>query len=121
MADDRDARYQRLLARQLEMNQQTWPVLQSHGVTETTELRLDFHYSAPDRASAEALKTVLAEETDYDVRVESEGGLFSKRWSVGGTTQPTAISAEILDQWVDWMVTAGVHQNCEIGGRGAEV
>jgi hypothetical protein len=121
MADDLDTRYRRLLAKQLAMNEKTWPALQSHGVTDATELRLDFSYAAPDRASAEALKQVLAEQTDYAVQVASDGGAFSRRWSVTGSTLPTAVSPAILDQWVDWMVTAGLHQNCEFDGWGAEV
>ena len=121
MVEDLDTRYRRLLAKQLTMNEETWRVLQSHGVTEASELRLDFTYRAPSRASAEALKSVLGDETDYKVSVESDGGMFSKRWSVVGSTQPTSVSATILDQWVDWMVTAGLHQDCEFDGWGTEV
>jgi hypothetical protein len=90
-------------------------------VNASTKLRLDFTYVANNHESADALKAVLGDETDYEVRVESEGGLFKKRWSVVGSTQPTAVSAEILDQWVDWMVTAGLHNGCEFDGWGAEV
>lgn len=121
MPEDLDTRYRRILATQLTMNESTWPALQAHGVTAATEVRLDFSYNAADRASAEALKAVLEDETDYVVAVKSDGGLFKKRWTVVGSTQPTALSAPILDQWVDWMVTAGLHQNCEFDGWGAEV
>jgi hypothetical protein len=117
MPDDLDTRYRRSLASQLTMNESTWPALQAHGVSAATKLRLDFSYNAP----AEALKVVLEEETDYVVVVKSDGGMFKKRWTVVGSSQPTAVSAAILDQWVDWMVTAGLHQNCEFDGWGAEV
>ena len=120
MAESLDDRYRRVLAKQLTMNEETWRTLVSHGVSETTELRLDFAYAAADRASANALKEVLDEQTDYDVRVESSG-LLTKTWAVVGTTQPTAVSQAILDQWVDWMVTAGLHQNCEFDGWGTQV
>lgn len=121
MTESLDERYRRLLAKQLTMNVQTWSELQSFGVTEASELRLEFFYHAPSRASAEALRDVLSEETDYDVSVQSGRGLFSKRWSVVGTTQPTSVSPAILDQWVDWMVTAGLHQDCEFDGWGTQV
>ena len=62
----------------------------------------------------------LEEQTDYDVEVLSEGGIPRRRWVVAGSTQPAAISPAILDQWVDWMVTAGLHQNCEFDGWGTE-
>ena len=121
MAEDLDTRYRRLLAKQLTLNAETWRTLVSHGVSEATELRLDFSYAAPAQSNAAALKRVLDEETDYEVEVRSEGGILRKRWSVVGATRPAAVSAAILDQWVDWMVTAGLHQNCEFDGWGTEV
>src|SRR5215510_11047332 len=117
---DLDARYQRILGKQLAMNEQMWRTLRGHGLTEAAELRLDFTYDAPDQASAESLKTVLEDQTDYDVIVRSAGGWLRRTWSVEGTTQPTTVSAERLDQWVDWMVTAGLHQNCEFDGWGTQ-
>jgi hypothetical protein len=121
MAESRDDRYQSLLSKQLAMNQQTWQRLQELGVTPTTTLRLDFSYRAPDRKSAEALRDLLAEQTDYDVNLRSSGSLPSEKWTVQGTTQATTISAEILDQWVDWMVTAGLERGCEFDGWGTQI
>jgi hypothetical protein len=121
MLEDLDSRYRRLLAKQLTMNQDTWRALQAHGVTEASELRLDFAYVAPDGSAAESLKEVLEEQTDYNVSVHSSGSLQRKQWAVTGSTQPTSLSADILDQWVDWMVTAGLHQNCEFDGWGAQI
>ena len=121
MAEDLNSRYRRILAKQLTMNEQTWATLQRQGVTEATELRLDFTYEAADEPSATQLQTVLTDETDYDVTVKSSGGFLRKQWTVTGSTQPTAISAAILDQWVDWMITAGLHQNCEFDGWGTQL
>ena len=121
MAEDRDAQYRRVLAHQLAMNEQAWSALQAHGATPATPLRLEFAYRAPDERSAEGLRALLAEQTDYDVEVQSEGGLLRKRWSVVGSTQPTTASREVLDRWVDWMVTAGLEQGCEFDGWGTEV
>ena len=121
MPEDLDSRYRRLLAKQLVMNEETWRTLQRSGVSEATQLRLDFAYVAPDRASAEALKGVLDEQTDYEVSVQSSGALLRKNWSVVGSTRQTTVSAQVLDQWVDWMVTAGLHQNCEFDGWGTQI
>ncbi|MFO0913574.1 MAG: ribonuclease E inhibitor RraB [Pirellulales bacterium] len=103
------------------MNRQTWAILQQHGVTEQTQLRLDFSYNAPNRQAAETLVSLIREQTDYDVRVESSGWFFRRQWRVEGTTQQTAVSAEILDQWVVWMVTAGTERACEFDGWGTSV
>ena len=121
MTQSLDDRYRRLLAKQLVRNEETWSILVARGVSEATTLRLDFAYAAPDRASAQSLEAVLKELTDYDVRVESSGSLLRKAYSVVGSTQPTRVSHELLDQWVDWMVSAGLHWNCEFDGWGAQL
>jgi hypothetical protein len=103
-----------VLARQLAMTPQTWAALQENGVTEQTQLQLDFFYLAESRDQGEELARFLRSETDYDVRVEDD--------SVTGTTQPTTVSAAILEQWVEWMVYAGAeHGGCEFDGWGAAV
>jgi hypothetical protein len=117
-----DSHYETLLAKQLVMNQQTWVALQKHSVTEDTELRLDFSYNAPNRESAEILRAFLVQETDYEVRVESEGSFLRKNWRLEGSTQPTSISPQILDQWVTWMVIAGKDKGgCDFDGWGTSV
>jgi len=102
---------QDVLARQLAMNRQTWATLQEHGVTEETELRLDFTYEAAGRDKADELAGFLRAETDYDVTADNT--------TVSGNTQATAVSPEILDEWVTWMVLAGhEHGRCEFDGWG---
>jgi hypothetical protein len=104
------------------MNRQSWPALQEHGVTEDTELRLDFFFVAPGEQQARALAELLQRETDYGVRVGSSSGGFMKKkeWIVTGSTQGTKVSQDILDQWVTWMVAAGAQAGCEFDGWGAQ-
>lgn len=119
-----DERAQReVLARQLAMNKDSWQALRDHGVDEWSELRLDFFYDAPGEPQAESLAAFIREETDYEVDAGGqEAGLLKKKsWTVSGTTQPTTVSLEILDQWVDWMVAAGFEHGCEFDGWGAQV
>jgi len=49
------------LAHQLEMNRVTWAELQKNGVTEETELRLDFSFVAPGQHQAEALAQAIGD------------------------------------------------------------
>jgi hypothetical protein len=112
------------VARQRVMSQDTWWTLQKHGVTENTRLRLDFLYFADNESKAQALVQHLNSETDYHVSVEPAArpvGLFFKRgrWVVRGTTKETAVSLEILIDWVTWMVVAGFKAGCEFDGWGA--
>ena len=103
------------------MNRQTWEVLKQKGITPRSQIRLDFSFNAPSRDTADAMETFIREETDYDVQVDSTGSILGRQWRVEGTTQETAVSQEILDQWSlgwlwpvrNWIVTlmAGVHQS----------
>jgi Regulator of ribonuclease activity B len=105
------------------MNPQTWAALQEHGVDESTQLRLDFFYMAPGESEAQVLATYLRDETDYDISVNGtkKGMLSKKEWSVTGSTQPTTVSLDILNQWVRWMVVAGAENGgCDFDGWGAQ-
>ena len=110
----REWRPEDVVARQQAMNRETWAALEENGVGPRTELRLDFFYVAPGRDEANALAQFLRAETDYDVRTDSK--------SVSGSPQPTTVSPDVLDGWVEWMVLAGYeHGRCEFDGWGAEL
>jgi hypothetical protein len=111
---EKDWRPEDVLALQLGMNVQTWTSLQDHGVDGETEIRLDFAYEASDRAAAEELAHFLVVETDYEVHTDAD--------RVTGSTQPTTVSLDMLDQWVEWMILAG-HKNgrCKFDGWGAGI
>lgn len=113
-----DERYKAAVSTQLTFNQATWNRLQELGVTTSTELELDFFYVAPSETEARALEQVLIRETDYKLTVEAGDGMS---WIVSGTTQPNAVSLEILNKWVTWMITAGLHENCDFDGWGTSV
>ena len=96
------------------MNEQTWETLQAHGLTEESEVRLDFFYNAPSRSAADELAAFIRQETDYDVSVADD--------SVAGRTQLTTVTLDILNEWVEWMVAAGAEVGlCEFDGWGTEV
>ncbi len=43
-------------------------------------------------------------------------------YGVTGSTLPTTVSPEILDQWFEWMVLAGYeNRGCKFDGWGTEV
>ena len=91
-----------------------WEALQKHGVTEATELKVEFFYDVPSASAAKQLADFLRAETDYDVASDEE--------SVRGTTQPTKLSPSIIGEWIEWMVLAGYENGrCKFDGWGAEV
>jgi hypothetical protein len=116
-----DRHYENILAKQLAMNRQTWAALQKHGITAESMLRLDFSYNARSRDAAENLCALLRDQTDYEINVESSGSFLRRKWRVEGRTQQTAVSPEILDQWVTWMVTAGKGRSCDFDGWGTSL
>jgi hypothetical protein len=62
------------LENQLAMNRQSWSALQEHGVTEASNLRLDFFYIASGEREALRLSEFLQAETDCEVAVMASGG-----------------------------------------------
>jgi hypothetical protein len=106
-----------VLARQIDFTRATWKRLVSHGVTASTLLRLDFFYECPSRERAKELEGLLVGETDYDVHTVAH----EDAWLVRGTTQPTTVTLAILEQWVDWMVAAGLQVDCTFDGWGTEL
>jgi Regulator of ribonuclease activity B len=106
-----------VLARQLAMNEQTWAGLQEHGLTEESEVRLDFFYNAPTPSAADELAAFLQEQTDYEVSANADSV-----YSVVGSTQPTTLDLDKLNEWVKWMVAAGAEVGeCEFDGCGTKV
>jgi Regulator of ribonuclease activity B len=121
MAHQQDVHFAGILASQLAMTRETWKALQNNGISEQSELRLDFFYNAPTSTAATELAALIREQTDYDVHIERSGPFYRRRWLVEGTTQKTAISQAVLEQWITWMVTAGKERHCNFDGWGAEV
>jgi hypothetical protein len=103
--------------KQLAMTRETWSRLQSHGVTELTELRLEFFYNGPSRGAAEALQAILTQETDYESRVVATREI----WGLRGKTQAAQVNEEMLLQWVDWMISAGHQFELVFDGWGATI
>jgi hypothetical protein len=58
-----DERMRQVLAKQLGMNQKTWEALQGRGVTEDSQLRLDFLYQASGESQARALAAFVGKPT----------------------------------------------------------
>ena len=105
-----------LVAAMVGRNAQLWTALTQAGVTEAMELRLDFFYDSAGEAGDSELAAFLENETDYEVL------RTSKQYGVTGSTQPTTVTQQKLDEWVEWMVLAGYeHGHCKFDGWGAPI
>jgi regulator of RNase E activity RraB len=110
-----------IIAKQLAMNAQSLSALQQAGLKPDTVVQLDFTFVAPSRDAGAALKAHLEENDCLDVELRKRPGLFSRKADVVGKSQPTTVDAEILDQWVRWMVVQGVSHGCDFDGWGTFV
>ena len=117
--------YEQLLELQLRRNRDIWAELRQQGVEDDSELRLGFVYAAPGDGEARSLVRFLREETDYEVEAQArpgEGPDGEESWFVIGTTQPTALTLELLDDWAEWMIAAGAAEGpCAFDGWAAQL
>lgn len=114
--------YEQLLELHLRKNEEIWAQLREYGVEDDSRLRLGFVYLAPGQEEAEVLVAFLRAQTDYEVdaRVRPDGA--EQSWSVIGTTQPTAVSLAVLDDWSNWMIAAGAAEGpCAFDGWAAQL
>jgi hypothetical protein len=115
--------YEQILELQLSRNPEAWARFRDQGL-DRDELRLGFIYLAPSEEAAHALAKFLWTETDYDVEVHHRpiGDDTEPTWLVVGATQPTLVTLEILDDWVQWMVAAGAAEGpCAFDGWAAQL
>ena len=101
---------------QLEVTRATWARLREHGIPDGSELQLDFFYAAPTSVRATDLMRFLEQETDYEMRVTAD----RDQWILRGHTQRAPLSLAMVEQWVDWMISAGLNFECVFDGWGAE-
>ena len=116
--------YEQLLELQLRANPGIWRKMREVGVDQETQLRLAFIYLAPDEEAAQRLQAFLREQTDYEVQSRGRPkGFFEKpEWLVIGATQPTTVTPQMLDEWVEWMVAAGAAEGpCAFDGWTSEI
>jgi hypothetical protein len=117
--------YDDLLDHHLERNREIWAGLTEHGIGADSVLRLGFVFIAPGVAEADQLVAFLSEETDYDAKSRERPGDEAgeePEWVVIGTTQPTPVSLELLDDWCEWMIAAGAAEGpCAFDGWAAQL
>lgn len=82
----------------------------------------DFDFKAPSETEANALASWLREHTAYSVEVEHREPLLEGPsllgWRVGGTTPPLDPSPRIFEQWLAFIVDAGLALGCELEACG---
>lgn len=99
------------LVAHLETIPATWEALLARGVTERTELRLEFAYTARTKSAADGLKRWL-DGFDYTAEIRKTGPLLRRQWTVEGSTRPQPLTPERLDTWISHMMDAEREHPC---------
>ena len=121
MTPDQEARAKRIIERQLAMSGETIDALRRAGLTDDKEVQIEFFFVAPSEAAGRALVGHLQANDCLGLALHRSGSFFSRRFSVVGKTHPTAVTAQVLSQWVPWIVVQGIIHDCEFDGWGTEV
>lgn len=113
---DRDAR----VARWMDLFREAAARPELQAPSEGAPRPFDFNFRAPDEGAARALATWLRAHTRYHVDVhhtheldESSGAPFDG-WRVGGQTQPLDPAPRVFEQWLTFLIGAGMALGCEL-------
>jgi hypothetical protein len=121
MTPKQEKRAQRLIDQQLSMAAVTLVTMRESGLTQDREIQLDFFFDAPNEEAAKALSAHLESMDCLSLSIKRTGGFFARKWVVRGKTYSTVVTAEILAQWIPWIVVQGLAHDCVFDGWGAEV
>ena len=108
--------YKQNRAKQITMAPQTMEQLRGHGVTDDSELKLEYFFYTDSKSKAESLAKELA-ELGYDGGHDVAAGDPSQ-FVITGWTIPMKMSDEIVVGWTAQMCDVGQKFDCEFDGWG---
>ncbi|MFI8605896.1 tetratricopeptide repeat protein [Cellulophaga baltica] len=99
---------------QSEMNGQTLGLLSQHGVTEQSELKLDYSFYTNKNEKAEELNSELKAKQYETSDIVKE----KKYWRIHGWTRKIKMDNNSIDNWTTEMCQLGYKHDCEFDGWG---
>jgi hypothetical protein len=121
MTSKQEKRAFAIIEQQLSMAVVTLEEMHKAGLTDDREIQLDFFFDAPNDASAKALAAHLEGLECLSLDTHRAPGSLAGKYVVCGKTHPTAVTWEVLKEWIPWIVVQGICHNCEFDGWGAAV
>jgi len=109
-----DAAFRENLSKQTTMSPQTVAQLRKHGVTDATELKLEFFFYTNKEGKGQVLAKPL-QALEYQVECESSArdpGVFV----VTGWTTPIRMSKDEVVAWTEKICRLGYEHDCEFDG-----
>ncbi len=104
------------LASQTQMTPQTMSQLREHGVTDSSELRLEFFFYTDEQSKADDLLTAV-KSLEYSAEAGLSAGDDGLYLVTGWTTKIKMSTEEVLN-WTKSMCKLGYEHDCEFDGWG---
>lgn len=90
--------------------------LSKFGITETSEIPLDFYFSSDSRQKLDSLYRFLVIKTDYQVFRPAVG---KEGWKLKGTSSTMSLQPAIFGLWIEKMFDLSDRFEVEFEGWGA--
>lgn len=109
--------FQAELSEQVRMVENSWNLLVERGYVPGQAVPLDFTFISQQRSKAQRLKAFLEQHEGYQVKLVNNDDEFE----ISGKTSPVELSLEMLETWVEKMVTFGKEYQCTFDGWTTEI
>jgi len=118
--DDRyvsESTFKATVQKQKEMNTQTLTQLSKYGVTDNSELKLEFFFYTDTQDKASNLAIEL-KKMNYNIEPVDKSAGDPKLWAITGWTTPIRIDITTVTKWTEQMCKIGFENDCDFDGWG---
>ena len=118
--DDRyisESTFKATVQKQKEMNTQTLTQLSKYGVTDNSELKLEFFFYTDTQDKASNLAIEL-KKMNYNIEPVDKSAGDPKLWAITGWTTPIKMDITTVTKWTEQMCKIGFENDCDFDGWG---
>ncbi len=105
------------VAKQKQMNSQTLEQLIKYGITDTSELKLEFFFYTNEQEKASKLAIEL-KKLNYEIDHVDTSASGKKEWIVSGWSTKIRMDLKTVTNWTTQMCKLGFDNDCEFDGWG---
>lgn len=112
-----EKQYNDNVAKQKQMNPRTLEQLRKYGITDTSELKLEFFFYTNEQDKASKLAIEL-KELNYEIETVDKSAGGKKEWVVSGWSTKIKMDLQSVINWTTQMCKLGFDYDCEFDGWG---
>lgn len=109
--------FAQLMKEQIAMLERSWNMMLEKGYAAGQPIPVDYVYVCPKRDKAKRLKAFLETHEGHQTKLVNNDDEFE----ISGMTPPMVLSYEILQAWVEKMVSLGAEYECAFDGWTTEI